>query len=248
MITYDFDLGILVRPEFATLLVDGVVTTLALALASGVLSFAFGAGLAMFRQAPARPVRWASNGVALVIRNVPALFWIMFFYFAFPELLPAAWGEALHGWAGYAFVAGVMGLSVDNAVYLSDILRNGMVNVSKGQREAAASCGLSRWQECIWILCPQSLRAMMPAIANRMVHNFKNTSLCVAIALPELTWATQQVESITFKGLEVTAAATLIYATGSLLISFGLGRVYPCHANAARASSDPTQVLAHAPR
>jgi polar amino acid transport system permease protein len=65
---------------------------------------------------------------------------------------------------------------------------------------------------------------MMPAIANRMIHNFKNTSLCVAIALPELTWATQQVESVTFKGLEVTAAATLIYATGSFTIAFLLSR------------------------
>lgn len=97
-----------------------------------------------------------------------------------------------------------------------------MVKVPKGQRDAAASCGMSVWQECLHILCPQSLRAMMPAIANRMIHNFKNTSLCVAIALPELTWATQQIESITFKGLEVTLTATVLYALVSLSIAFGL--------------------------
>ena len=67
----------------------------------------------------------------------------------------------------------------------------------------------------------------MPAISNRMVHNFKNTSLCVAIALPELTWATQQIESITFKGLEVTAVSTLTYALGSLAIAFALSRTFP---------------------
>jgi polar amino acid transport system permease protein len=188
-----------------------------------------------------------SNGIALVIRNVPALFWIMFFYFAFPELLPASLGTYLHEWPGYVFVAGVLGLAADNSAYLSDILRNGMINVSKGQREAAASCGLSRWQECVWILCPQSLRAMMPAIGNRMVHNFKNTSLCVAIALPELTWATQQIESITFKGLEVTVAATFIYATGSLLISLCMSRVYACRRADDRCPETP-KVLAHVAR
>lgn len=247
MIKYNFDLGILLRQEFAQLLIDGVAQTFVLALMSGTLSFALGAGLAMLRQAHLMPVRLTSTGLALMVRNVPALFWIMFFYFAFPELLPASWGAYLHEWHGYIFVAGVLGLATDNSVYLSDILRNGMVNVSQGQREAAASCGLSRWQECMWILCPQALRTMMPAIGNRMVHNFKNTSLCMAIALPALTWATQQIESITFKGLEVTLAATLIYATGSLLISLCLSRVYACRkANAA--AEEPSQVLAHAAR
>ena len=86
---------------------------------------------------------------------------------------------------------------------------------------------MSVWQECLLILWPQSLRTMMPAIANRMIHNFKNTSLCVAIALPELTWAVQQIESITFKGLEVTLVATIVYAAVSLAIAFGLSRLFP---------------------
>ena len=89
---------------------------------------------------------------------------------------------------------------------------------------------MSAWQECVALLCPQAVRAMTPAIANRMIHNFKNTSLCAAIALPELTWATQQIESITFKGLEVTLVATVVYAVLSLSIAFGLSRLRPRHA------------------
>ena len=224
MAHYDFDLSLLFRPQFSVLIIDGVIRTLVLALLSGLLSFGLGIALAALRQVHVAPVRIVANGIAHAIRNIPALFWIMFFYFALPELLPAPIGSLLHEWPHYAFVAGILGLAADNSVYLSDIIRNGMVTVHKGQREAAASCGLSAWQECVWILCPQSLRSMMPAIANRMIHNFKNTSLCVAIALPELTWATQQVESVTFKGLEVTAAATLIYATGSFTIAFLLSR------------------------
>ena len=226
MLHYDFDWSLVTRPQFIWLLVDGIGRTIALALLSGALSFVLGALIAVARLWPSAFVRMPANAVAEVVRNVPALFWILFFYFVLPELLPAPLGKALHEWPGYAFAAGVMGLAVDNGAYLSDILRNGMVKVPRGQRDAAASCGMSVWQECLWILCPQSLRAMLPAIANRMIHNFKNTSLCAAIALPELTWAVQQIESITFKGLEVTLVATIAYATVSLGIAFALSRLF----------------------
>lgn len=227
MLRYSFDWSILTRQQFLEMLLEGAGRTLALALLSGALSFAFGALIAFARLAPSPLVRLPANGLVELVRNLPALFWILFFYFGLPELLPARVGQALHAWPAYAFVAGVLGLAVDNGAYLSDILRNGMARIGRGQRDAAASCGLSVWQECAGVLCPQALRQMMPAIANRMVHNFKNTSLCVAIALPELTWATQQIESITFKGLEVTAATTLVYAFGSLTLAYALSRLYP---------------------
>lgn len=226
MLRYEFDWSVLARPQFFELIVDGVLRTLALAAASAVLSFLLGALIAVARMSASPGVRIPANVAVEAIRNIPGLFWILFFYFVLPELLPAGLGHVLHEWPGYAFVAGVLGLTVDNSAYLSDIIRNGMAKVCKGQRDAAASCGMSVWQECMWILCPQSLRAMMPAIANRMVHNFKNTSLCIAIALPELTWAIQQIESLTFKGLEVTAVATVIYSLGSLSIALALSRVF----------------------
>jgi polar amino acid transport system permease protein len=219
---YEFDWSLVMRPHFLELILEGVTRTFALAIASGLLSFVLGALIAVARLWPSALVRVPANAMAGMVRNIPALFWIMFFYFVLPDLLPAEIGRSLHEWPAYAFVAGMLGLAVDNAANLSDILRNGMLNVCKGQRDAAASCGMSTWQECILVLCPQSLRAMMPAIANRMVHNFKNTSLCVAIGLPELTWATQQIESITFKGLEVTAVSTVIYSFGSFCIAFAL--------------------------
>lgn len=238
MLRYDFDWSIVLRPQFLELMLDGLSRTLWLALCSGLLSFGLGTLLAAARLRPSPWIRLPANAAVEAVRNVPALFWILFFYFVLPELLPAAWGRVLHEWPSYAFVAGVLGLTLDNSAYLSDILRNGMARVSQGQRDAAASCGLSTWQECRWVLWPQTLRSMMPAVANRMVHNFKNTSLCVAIALPELTWATQQIESITFKGLEITAATTLAYAAGSLLIAFGLSRLAR-HRPAAPAADSP---------
>jgi polar amino acid transport system permease protein len=216
MLHYDFDWLMLTRPALRTLLIQGLGYTIVVALASSVLSFALGAALAMARFWPTGWLTHAARAWVEIVRNIPGLFWILFFYFALPELLP--FGSVLHAWPHYALVAATLGLALDNGAYLSDILLNGMTKIPSGQRDAAASCGLSLWKECLWLLCPQSLRSMAPALTNRMVHNFKNTSLCIAIALPELTWATQQIESITFKSLEVTLVATLIYAFGSFLI------------------------------
>jgi polar amino acid transport system permease protein len=146
-----------------------------------------------------------------IFRNVPGLFWILFFYFIFPELLPASWGQALNTYEYYPIVAGILGLTVDNASYVSDILRSGRLAIPHGQREAAVSTGLSRTQQYFHVLLPQMFRVALPPLGTRMVHNFKNTSLCMAITAPELTWATQQIESLTFRGIEATTIATVFY-------------------------------------
>jgi len=62
-------------------------------------------------------------------------------------------------------------------------------------------------------------RVMLPPLGTRMVHNFKNTTLCMAIAAPELMWSTQQVESLTFKGVEAIIFATVFYFAFSILMA-----------------------------
>ena len=117
-------------------------------------------------------------------------------------------------------MAGIIGLTVDNASYVSDILRSGRLAIPHGQREAAISTGLGRVQQYLHVLLPQMFRATLPPLGTRMVHNFKNTSLCMAITTPELTWATQQIESLTFRGIEATMIATLFYiALAGVMIS-----------------------------
>lgn len=86
------------------------------------------------------------------------------------------------------------------------------------------SSGLSRSQQYLFVLLPQAVRIMLPPLGTRMIHNFKNTSLCMAISAPELTWATQQIESLTFRGLEVTALATGFYCVVALMLG-GLVRI-----------------------
>jgi polar amino acid transport system permease protein len=81
-----------------------------------------------------------------------------------------------------------------------------------------ASQPWARSQQYLYVILPQAVRIMLPPLGTRMIHNFKNTSLCMAISAPELTWATQQIESVTFRGLEVTAIATGFYCVVTLTL------------------------------
>lgn len=216
--TYEFDWGIPFREPYRQWLVTGVKVTMLIATVTAVASLMLGTLIGVMRRSRITLFRVLGRTYVEIFRNIPGLFWLLFFYFVFPELLPFGWGNALNAYRYYPIVASIMGLTCDNSAYVSDIIRSGLIAVPRGQREAAISTGLNRIQQYQYVLLPQTFRKILPPLGTRMIHNFKNSSLCMAIAAPELTWATQQVESITFRGLEVTTLATAFYIAFSLIL------------------------------
>lgn len=208
---YDFDWSIPFQEPYLGMMITGVKVTLILMATTTVTSLLLGTVIAILRISRIRVFRALGTLYVEIFRNIPGLFWILFFYFVFPEILPYGLGDALNTYRNYPIVAGILGLTVDNASYVSDILRSGRLAIPHGQREAAISTGLGRVQQYFHVLLPQMYRVALPPLGTRMVHNFKNTSLCMAITAPELTWATQNIESLTFRGIEATTIATLFY-------------------------------------
>lgn len=199
-------------------MITGVKVTLLILLVTSITSLFLGTVIAILRLSRTRSLRFFGKLYVEIFRNIPGLFWLLFFYFLFPELLPYGLGDKLNAYENYPIVAAILGLTVDNASYVSDILRSGRLAIPDSQREVAISTGLNRVQQYLYVLLPQMFRAILPPLGTRMVHNFKNTSLCMAITVPELTWATQQIESLTFRGLEATTIATVFYIAFSLLM------------------------------
>ena len=116
------------------------------------------------------------------------------------------------------FKTACLGLSVNNSPYIADILYSVMGVSGKNAMDAARLAGLRGAVFWCRVVLPQAVAASLAAISIRMLHNFKNTSLAMVISVPELTWASQEVESLSFAGLEVTTAATCIYlAMGGVL-------------------------------
>ena len=216
---YDFDWGIPFREPYVGWLITGVELTFLIAAVTTVLSLLAGTILAVLRTTRFKFLNIPAKIYVEIVRNIPGLFWLLFFYFVFPQMLPFGLTDVLNRYTYYSVVAGILGLTVDNSAYVSDIVRTGLLSVPRGRIEAAVSTGLNRFQQIRYIILPDAFRAILPPLGTRMIHNFKNSSLCMAIAAPELTWATQQVESITFRGLEVTLMATAFYIGISLFLA-----------------------------
>ncbi|MEW6714714.1 MAG: amino acid ABC transporter permease [Nitrospirota bacterium] len=213
---YDFDWSIPFTEPYLGWLITGVKLTLLIAVVTAIMSLLIGTALAILRVSRFKFLNIPAKIYVEIVRNIPGLFWLLFFYFIFPQMLPFGLTDKINQYAYYSVVAGILGLTVDNSAYVSDIVRAGILAVPRGHIEAAVSTGLNRLQQLRYIILPEAFRTILPPLGTRMIHNFKNSSLCMAVAAPELTWATQQIESITFRGLEVTFLATVFYVSIAL--------------------------------
>lgn len=214
---YEFDWGIPFRDPYLGWLITGVKLTLIITAVTTIVSLIVGTVVAVMRNSRFKVVNIPASIYVEIARNIPGLFWVLFFYYLFPELLPSRLRDICNYYEYYPVVAGILGLSVDNSAYVSDIVRTGLLGITRGRIEAAVSTGLNRLQQIRYIMLPEAFRIILPALTVRMIHNFKNSSICMAIAAPELTWATQQIESITFRGIETTFVATAFYVILSLI-------------------------------
>ncbi len=209
---------ILWQPEYARLLLRGLWLTLALAALSSCCSFALGLILTVGRAAGGFWGRLAA-GFCLVARGIPGVFWLLLPFYCLPFLLPLSASHTLNSWECFPFCAALLGLSVNNSPYLADILSSVLHVSGQDALACARLSGFRGWRYWLCLVLPLACSTTLPALNARMVHNLKNTSLALFISVPELTWAAQEIESLSFAGLEVFTAATLIYMVLGLALS-----------------------------
>lgn len=109
------------------------------------------------------------------------------------------------------FTAALITVSLNSAAYLAEVLRGGIESLDKGQREAAASLGFSRWQAMIKVIFPQAVRNCLPSIGNELINNIKGTSVLNIIGFVELMFATGSVAGFYYKYLANYLIAAIIY-------------------------------------
>jgi polar amino acid transport system permease protein len=172
---------------------------------TSALSLLFGSILGVFigvmRVAPVRPLRSLAACYIYVIRGTPTLTQLFFIYFGLPAL----------GINLTAMASGIIGLSLNSAGYIGEIVRGGIEGVPVGQWEAARVLGLSYPGAMRFIVLPQALRAMLPAIGNEFVTLIKESSLLSTLAIAELTMVGQQVRSVTYASFETFIIVGAIY-------------------------------------
>ncbi len=214
-----FDPSILQSGQYHDWLVQGLILSLQLTAASFVIALPFGALLAVMRTSGFALARAIASTIIEAIRNVPLLAHLLFWYFAFPELLPEGAREFLYAHNPEA-VCAVIALSLYSGVHMAEDIRSGIRAVPTSQLEAARSLGLGRLASVRLVLLPQAFRAATPPLLSQTVNLWKDTSVATVIGAAELMYQAARVETSSFRSLEAFSFATLAYLSVSLLISF----------------------------
>ncbi len=215
-----FDPSILQSGQYHDWLVQGLILSLQLTAASFVLALPFGALLALMRSSPNRLLQGVAATIVEGIRNVPLLAHLLFWYFAFSELLPEPLKMALYDSNPEAICA-VIALSLYSGVHMAEDIRSGIRAVPRAQVEAARSLGLGRIAAVRLVLMPQAIRIAVPPLLSQTVNLWKDTSVATVIGAAEIMYQAARVETATFRSVEAFTFATLAYLTVSLVISLG---------------------------
>ena len=184
----------------------GALTALELtvvALASAVIVGFFVALGALSARRRFRTLAWIYNWL---FRATPTLLQLYFIWYALPQI----WGAFAGSWFT-PFIAAWLALSLNEAAYMSEIIRAGLISVDPGQELAGRALGMSRWQILRKVIVPQAVRIVIPPTGNEFITLLKLTSLAFVISLHELLTAAQELAAATFQYPEPLVAALVYY-------------------------------------
>jgi polar amino acid transport system permease protein len=221
-------------------LMQGFFTTIRLSLWATLFASLIGAIMGLLRVS-ARPFRrWVGWLYVELIRNTPPLVLVFLFYFFLGEqLLPGAGLEeiirrqppemqsllaALLAPPGRltAFASGVVTVSIIEGAYITEMVRAGIQSVERGQREAAAALGFTRWQCMRCIILPQAIERILPPLGGQFISTIKDSAIVSVISIPELTFRGMELMSATYLTFETWITITGLY----FVLTFGCSLVF----------------------
>jgi polar amino acid transport system permease protein len=194
------------------ILLAGALVTLRLSAIAMAFGLIIGTICALGKLIGPLPIRWLIGCYVELIRNTPFLVQIFFVFFGLPPL----------GIRFDANEAAAIAMTVNVGAYATEIIRAGIESISEGQLEAGAALGLSGFQIFRFIVFFPALKAIFPALSSQFILLMLGSSVAATIAADELTEAANNIESRTFRSIEVYAIATGMY----LAMSLGLNMVF----------------------
>ena len=191
-------------------LLEGALWTVGLTLSTLVLGGLIGLLLALMRLSRHKALSRLAQGYVWIFRGTPLLVQLIIIYTGLPQL----------GLVRFTVLeSAVLGLALNEAAYLSEILRGGILSVAKGQTEAARALGLRPFQIFRLVVLPQALRVIIPPMTSQYLNLTKNSSLAVAIGYQDIVSIANTMLNQTGQAIEGIALIMLVFLTISLSIS-----------------------------
>jgi glutamate/aspartate transport system permease protein len=215
-----FDWGVITR-SLPYLFREGMTFTLTLtglAMLGGII---FGTLLAMMRLGRFKLLAGVAAGYVNLMRSVPLLLVIFWFYFLVPYIGAWVTGASRPVQVG-AFLSSVITFTLFEAAYYSEIMRAGIQSVSQGQAWAGYALGLNYWQTMSKIILPQAFRNMLPILLTQTIILFQDTSLVYVLSITDFLGAASKIAQRDGRLVEMYTFVALVYFIicffGSLLV------------------------------
>lgn len=218
----------------------------ALAMVAGIL---VGVILAVMRLSPVPILSGVSAAYIWFFRGTPLLVQIIFWYnlaALLPEISlgipfggPSFWSEPTNA-VVTPFMAAVLGLALNEAAYMAEIVRGGIQSVDHGQAEAAKALGMTPGRLMRRIVLPQAMRVVIPPTGNQVISMLKSSSLVSVTSLPELLYASQLIYQQNFQTIPLLIVASIWYLIVTSILSVGQYYLERRYARGSRSSLPPT--------
>ena len=221
--------GFQLENAFSPPVLRGVVTTIWLTIAAMLIGVVLGVVLAVMRLSP-NPILsgsawfyvWIFRGTPVLVQlviwgNLTSLYRNISLGIPFgPEWLTFETRDLIP-----AVAAALLGLGLNEAAYMSEIIRAGILSVDEGQSEAASALGLTRLQTLRRIVLPQAMRVVVPPTGNETISMLKTTSLVAYVPYYELFFQTSAIGSRTFQPFPMLVTASMWYLAMTSVLMVG---------------------------
>lgn len=188
--------------------IQGAPTTFQVTILSITGAIIIGLFCGLGAVSKSRVINMISGVYVEFIRGIPLLVQLIFIYYAMGRLFRVE-----------GMIAAVAALSICFGAYMGEIVRAGIQAIPKGQMEAAIALGLSRGQAFRYVILPQTIKIVLPAIGNEFISMLKDSSLVSTIALTDILRKGREYISRTFLSLETMLIVALVYLVITLVLS-----------------------------
>ena len=201
-----------------SLLMEGMVTSIAIFLLTLLFALPLGLVVAFARLSYFRPLRWLAKVYISIMRGTPLMLQLIVVFFG-PYYI---FGATLS--PDYRFIAVIIAFSINYAAYFAEIYRAGIEAIPRGQYEAAKVLGYGRVQTFFIIIFPQVIKIILPAVTNEVITLVKDTSLSFVIAVPEMFTVAKQIAAAD-ASIAALLVAGVFYYVFNVLVAFVMARL-----------------------
>ena len=215
--TFDIDLIV----ESLPLMLMGIGITLKLLIVSGLLGLMLAICLLMMRISGKWYLSFPAQVYIYIFRGTPILVQIFIIYYGLPQfeaVRDSILWPILREPMGCAIVA----LTLNTAAYVSEILRGGVLGVSKGVLEAGSALGMSARQKFIYLTAPIATRLALPAYSNDVISLLKSTALASTITIADMTGIARTIVADTYAPYEIFISLAIVY----IIFTFGIQKLF----------------------